>query len=736
MQGSANKEEEDKAKEVEETAVVSMAGKVFEDSQGSVKVVLGKVVDSKKVKRPNKVLKKSKKKVEQVQNSAATKYDVEAPELLKASNNDRRVMQDTQSEVVTFCPERDIESVAALPKVAKVVDKTQAGKPKKKASLSDLVEQEEGLKMKEESKKAEKPKKVLKKLKKKVEDVQGKCDEEEIGKSKEEEAIPTVPMVGKLLVDSQASVLKLKVASDKVEGLKNAKRPKKILKKLEKKVKEVQGNTAKKEDEDKPKEEEEIAVVSMILEDTHSSVLKRKIALDKEEESKKAKSPKKVLKKSSKKVEEVHNATIKYDVEAPALLQASNSGFMEDSQVEEVIFCPEKATKSVSSLPKVANVVGKSEVGEPKEKASLNDLVHQEEKLEIKEDSKKAKKPKKVLKKSKKKVEELHSSAARKEEEDKSMVEEQIVDVPMVEKLSKHSHTSMLKRKLVLDTVEEPKKAKRPMKLLKTSRKKVEGEQRRCAKKEEHDKSKEDEDIAVVPTVENVLKDSQATVLMKKVALDELEESKKAKKIKKVLKKPKKKVEKVQGSAAIKYDVEAPELLQASNRPVTEDSQNEEVTFCQERATESVAALSKVANVVDKSEVGEPKKNDSSNDLVHQEEKFEIEEELKKAKKPKKVLKKTKKKVEELQGSASRKEEEDKSMVEEQIVAVPMAGEVLEDTQVSGLMTKVASDEVEESTEAKRPKKVLKKVKKRVKDVQGSAANKEEKEVAAAPMIG
>ncbi|KAI3919424.1 hypothetical protein MKW92_012360 [Papaver armeniacum] len=337
------------------------------------------------------------------------------------------------------------------------------------------------------------------------------------------------------------------------------------------------------------------------------------------------------------------------------------------------------------------------------------------------EELEKAKSPKKVLKKSKKKVEEMQSSSAKKGEVDKSNEEEEIDDALVVEKVVQDSQASVLERKVASNKVEESKKAKGPKKVLKKKLKKAVEAVQGSGKKECEDKAKEEDEITAVSMVGKVLEVTQSSVLKRKIGLDKEEESKKSKRSKKVLKKSSKKVEGVQSSAAKKYDVEVPELLQASSiRPVTEDSQNEGVTFCPERATESVAALPKVAKVVNKSEVGELKKNASSSDLVHQKEKLEEEEELKKAKRPKKILKKIKKKVEVVQGSDAQKEEEDQSAVEE-TVAVSMLEEVLEGSHASVLKRKLVLDAVEEPKKAKRPKKLLKKLKKKVEEVQGSA---------------
>ncbi|KAI3838406.1 hypothetical protein MKX03_000650, partial [Papaver bracteatum] len=684
MQDSdAKKEEHDKSKEEDEVVAVSMLEKVLDNSQASMlksKISLDEVEESQKAIK--KVLKKSKKKKDkEIQGTAAIKYDVEVPELLQASN--RPVMEDSQDEEVTFCPESVTESIAALPKVANVVDQSEVGEPKKKASSSDLVEQEKKLEGEEELKKTKTPKKILINSKKNVEVVQDSAAKKEgEKKSKEEEYIVAVPIIEKILEDSQASMPKRKLVFDTVEEPKKAKRPKKLLKKSKKKVVEEQCGGAKKEEHDMSKEEDEVSVVEKVLENSEASVLKGKVSLDEVEESKKAKKIKKVLKKPKKNTEEMQgSAAIKYDVQVPELLQVSSRPVMEDSQNEEVTCCPESMTESLAALPKVANVVDLSEVGELKKKASSNDRVEQEKESEEQE-SKKPKTPKKILIKSKKNVEVVQGSDAKNEQEKKSKVEEDIVAFP-------------IKRKLVLDTVDEPKKAKRPKKLLKKSKKNVVEEQCSGAKKEEHDMSKEEDEVAAVSVVEKVLENSEASVLKSKVSLDEMVESKKAKKIMKVLKMPKKKDKEMQGSAAIKYDVQVPELLQVSNRPVTEDSQNEEVAFCSESVTESIAALPEVANVVDQSEP------------------------------------KSKKNVEEVvQDSAAKKEEQDKSKEEDVVAAVSMVEKVLEYSQASVLKSKVSLDEVDESKKAKKIKKVLiKPKKKKAKEIQGTAAVKYNLEV-------
>ncbi|KAI3852609.1 hypothetical protein MKX03_025707 [Papaver bracteatum] len=863
-QFSAKKKEKDKVKkDEEEMDVVCMAGKELEDSESGVpkrEVGIDKVEVSKKAKGPKEAFKKKlKKKVAEVQDSGAIKYVAGAPGLLQES--DSRVLEDSHSEKAAVCPERDAESVAALPKVGKVVDKSQAGKPKKKASSNALVEQEEELKRIEETKKSKK----LKKAKKEVEDVQGIVSKkEEEDESKEEEKTVTVPIIGKILEDSHSSVLKRKLVLDTMEELTKVKKAKKHLKKSKKKVEEEQCSGAKEEEHEKSKEQDKVFAVSIVekvLEEGEASMLERKVSLDEVDESKKTKKIKKASKKQEHKANEVRgSAAIKYDVELPELLQAnrtvtgnlqneeasfypervtecvggplkeakvvvetqtgkpnkkasssdlvkqeeelwkeellkkpkkrkkdlkkimkkvdevkgsapellqeSNSRVMKVSQSEDVAFCPERDAESVVALPKVAKV-DKSQGGKHKKKASSSNLVEQEEELKKIEETKKAKKLKKVSKKAKKKVEDVHASVAKKEEKDKS--EEVVFAVPIIEKILEDSHSSVLKRKLVLDTMEETKKVKRAKKLLKKSKKKVVEEQCSAAKKKEHDKSKEEDKVAAVSMVEKVLEESQASALKSKVSLDEVEESKKAKKVKKLLKKREKNANEVQGGAAIKYDAEVPELLQCS-RPtkeeelwkeevskkakkskkdlkkikkiveevpgsapqllqesdsrVTKDSQSEEVAFCPDRDAESVAALSKVANA-------------SLSDLVEQEEELKKIEETKKAKKLEKVLKKAKKKVEAVQGSVAKKEEVDKS--EEVVVAVPIVKKILKDSHSSVLKRKLVSDTVEETNKVKRAKKLLKKSMKKVKEEQCSGVkkvehdkSKEEDEVAAA----
>ncbi|KAI3953068.1 hypothetical protein MKW98_020263 [Papaver atlanticum] len=518
----------------------------------------------------------------------------------------------------------------------------------------------------------------------------------EVDKSQEEEEIAAVPLDEKVLEDSQASVLKKKVDSDKVEELKKAKRPKKVLKKSKKKVEEVQSSAAKKGEEDKSNEEEEIddaLVLEKVVQDSQASVIERKVASHKVEESKKAKGPKKVLNKKLKKT-----------VEA---VQGGGKKEGEDKAKEE------EEISAVSMVGKVLEVTQSS-------------VLKRKIGLDKEEELKKAKRFKKVLKKSSKKVEEVQSSAAKKGEEDKSNEEEEIDDALVLEKVVQDSQASVIEWKVASHKVEESKKAKGPKKVLNKKLKKTVEAVQGGGKKEGEDKAKEEEEISAVSVVGKVLEVTQSSVLKRKIGLDKEEELKKSKRFKKVLKKSSKKAEEVQSSAAKKYDVEVPELLQASIRPVTEDSQNEEVTFCPERATESVAALPKVAKVVNKSEVGEPTKKASSSDLVHQKEKLE-EEELKKAKRPKKILKKIKKKVEVVQGSGAQKEGGDKSEVED-IVAVSMVEEILEDSYGSLLKRKLVLDTVEEPQKTKRPKKLLKKLKKKVEEVQGSAPKQEEED--------
>ncbi|RZC49732.1 hypothetical protein C5167_018161 [Papaver somniferum] len=592
-------------------------------------------------------------------------YKVEAPELLQIYNQASItcVTEGSQSEEGTNCPERAIESVAALPKVAKLVDKNDAGKPKKKASSRDLVEPEEELDKEKESMKSRKPRKILKKPEKKVDKVQGGAaeekgghhnidfDEEEKDKSKEEEETVVVRVVGKVLDGSLAIGLKRKVALDKEVYPKKAKKPKKVLKKSKKRVEEVQGDTAKKEEEDKSKEEGETVVVPML------------------EELKNAKRHKKKF-------------VNKDDVETPELLQVYNQAsitcVMEDSQSEEVTKCPERAIESVAALPKVAKLVDESGAGKPKKKASSRDLVEPEEELDKEEESKAAKKPRKFLKRSKKRVEDLQDGCEKKEkrghsniefdaeEKDKVEEEKEIVAVPIAGEVLEGSLASGLKRKVALDKEEDPKKVKNPRKVLKKSKKKVEEMQGDAAKKEEEDKSKEEEEIVVVPMVE----------VLKKA------------------KRPKKKF-------VNKDDVETPELLQASNMRANEDLQSEET-----------------------------------------------------AKKPRKILKRSKKRVEELQDGCAMKEKrghsniefdaEEKDMVEEEkeIVAVPIVGEVLEGSLASGIKRKVALDKEEDPKKVKNPRKVLKKSKKKVEEMQGDAAkkeeedkSKEEEEIVVVPMV-
>ncbi|KAI3878313.1 hypothetical protein MKX03_021773 [Papaver bracteatum] len=818
-----DEEKKDKSKEEEEIVVVP----IVEGGLASGlkrKVTLDKEEYPKKVKKLRKVLKKSKEKVEEVQGDAAKKEeedkskeeeeivvvpmvkesknakrskkkfvnkdDAETPELLQVHNQASIscVMEDSESEEVTNCPEREIESAGALPKVAELVDENDAGKPTKKASSSDLVEPEEGLDKEKEPMKARKPRKILKKSEKKVDKVQGgaakekgghhyiEFDEEKKNMSKEEEEIVVDSIVEKVLEGSFASGLKRKVALDKEENPKKVKKPRKVLKKSKKKVEEVQDDAAKKEEEDKSKEEEEIVVVHRV------------------EESKIAKRPKKKF-------------LNKDDVETPELLQVSNMRANEDSQSEEVTFCPEMATESVEPLPRVAEVVGKL-----KKKASSSDLV------EKGEESKTAKKPRKILKRSKQKVEELQDGTLMKEkrgqsntefdgeEKDKCDEEKEIVAVPMGGRVLEGSQVIALKRKITLDTGEDFKKIKKPKKVLKKSKKKSEEVLGVARKNEEEDKSKEEKEIVVIPMDENASEGSQASLLMRKVVLDKAQESHKVKKPKKVSKKAKKKIEELQGSAkkeemdkgkevkeiadiplvknvfedsqgsvpikvasvtveelknakrlkkklVIKDDVKTSELLQVSIMRANEDSQSEEVTFCPERATESVAPLPKVAEVVDKNQVGKLKKKASSSDLVEQEEELEKGEESKTAKNPRKIPKRSNQKVEELQDGTLMKEkrghsntefdgeEKDKCEEEKEIVAVPMGGRVLEGSQVSALKRKITLDTGEDFKKIKKPKKVLKTCKKKSEEVLGDAGkneeedkSKEEKEIVVIPM--
>ncbi|XP_026449316.1 eukaryotic translation initiation factor 5B-like [Papaver somniferum] len=277
----------------------------------------------------------------------------------------------------------------------------------------------------------------------------------------------------------------------------------------------------------------------------------------------------------------------------------------------------------------------------------------------------------------------------------------------MAENASGDSQASLLMREVVLDKVQESHKVKKPKKVLKKAKKKIE-EVQGSAKMEEMDNGKEVKEIADTPLVKNVPSDT----------VDEL---KNAKRLKKKL--------------VIKHDAETPELLQASNMRAKEDSQSEEVTLYPERATESVVALPKVTKVVDKSEAGKHKKKASSRDLVEQEEELEKEEESRTSKNPTKILKRSKKKVTEVQGGAAIKEkrchpntefdeeEKDNFEDEKEIVAVPMAGKVSEGTQVSPIKKKV--DKEEDLKKVKKLKKVLKKSKKKVEEVQGDAAKME-----------
>ncbi|KAI3951293.1 hypothetical protein MKW92_037790 [Papaver armeniacum] len=244
-------EEMDKGKEVKEIADIPLVKNVPSDT----------VDELKNAKRLKKKL--------------VIKHDAETPELLQASN--MRAKEDSQSEEVTLCPERATESIVALPKVKKVVDKSEAGKHKKKASSRDLVEQEEELEKGEESRTSKNPTKILKRSKKKVEEVQGgaaikekschpntEFDEEEKNKFEDEKEIIAVPMAGKVSEGTQVSPIKKKVALDKEDDLKKVKKLKKVLKKSKKKVKEVQGDATKMEEEDKSKGKDEIPAVPTV----------------------------------------------------------------------------------------------------------------------------------------------------------------------------------------------------------------------------------------------------------------------------------------------------------------------------------------------------------------------------------------------------------------------------------------------------------------------------------------
>ncbi|XP_026444694.1 uncharacterized protein LOC113345045 [Papaver somniferum] len=409
---------------------------------------------------------------------------------------------------------------------------------------------------------------------------------------------------------------------------------------------------------------------------------------------------------------------IEYEEEVPEVWQIYKQAFkrsameecMQGSAVENVEVDKSEKEEEIPAVPLDEKVLEDSQASMLKKKVGSDKV----------EELKKAKTPMKILKKSKKKVEEVQSSAAKKGEEDKSNEEGEIDDALVVEKVVQDSQASVLERKVASNKVGELKKPKGPRKVLNKKLKKTVEAVHGSGKKQGEDKAKEEEEITAVSTVGKVLEVTQSSVLKRKIGLDKEEESKKSKRFKKVLKKSSKKVEEVQSCATKKHDVEVPELLQASIGPVTEDSQNEEVTLCPERATESVAALPKVAKVVNKSEVGEPKKKASSSDLVHPMEKMEEGGEPKKAKRPKKILKKIKKKVEVVQGGDAQKEGEDKSEVEE-VVAVSMVEEILEDSHASMLKRKLVLDTVEEPKKAKRPKKLLKKFKKKVEEVQGSA---------------
>ncbi|XP_026388507.1 calponin homology domain-containing protein DDB_G0272472-like [Papaver somniferum] len=670
-------------------------------------------------------------------------YKVEVPEVWQIYNqaSNGGVSKDSQNEEVTFCPESPTENVAAPPKVAKVVGKSQTGKP------------DEELEKEEEANKATKPKKILRKSKKKVDEMQGggakkdkgghsnielgdeekdkfgdeekdkfgdeekdKFGEEEKDKSKEETA--AVPIVEKVSEGSQASGIKRKV-------LKKVTKPKKVLKKSKKKIEEVQGSAAKKEEWDTSKEEEEstdLPMVGKLLQDEE---------LEKEEEENKATKPKKILRKSKKKMEEMQGGGAKKD----------KGG---DSNIE---FDEEEKDKS-NLVEETASVPIVEKASEDSQASGLKRKV-----------SNKVTKPKKVLKKSKKKIEEVQGSAAKKEEEDTSKEEEESTALPMAGKGLEDEE---------LGKEEEANTATKPKKILRKSKKKVEEMQGGGAKKdkggdsniefdeEEKDKSNREEEIAAVPIVGKVSEGSQASGLKRKVL-------KKVTKPKKVLKKSKKKIEEVQGSAAKKeekdtskeeeestalpmvgkvledspkknlvtnFGVEALELLQVSNRHTMEDSQREEVTSSPKSPTKT--APPKVAKMADKSQTGKPKKKASSSDLMEQDEELKKEEEAKKATKPKKFLRKAKKKLEEVQGGAKKdkgaysniefKEGEDKFEEEEEIATVPIVGNVLEGSQINVLKRKVALDKEEDSNKVKRPKKILVKSKEKVEEVQGGAA--------------
>ncbi|XP_026391573.1 reticulocyte-binding protein 2 homolog a-like isoform X2 [Papaver somniferum] len=269
-------------------------------------------------------------------------YKVEAPEVWQIYNqaSNRHVLKDSKNEEVTFCPESSTENVAAPPKVAKVVDKSQTGKPKNKALASDLMEQDEELEKEEEANKATKPKKILRKSKKKVEEMQGggakkdkgdhsniEFDEEEKDMSNREEEIAVVHIVGKVSEGSQASGLKRKVS-------KKVTKPKKVLKKSKKKIEEVQGSAAKKEEKDASKEEEEntaLPMVRKVLEDEE---------LEKEEEANKATEPKKILEKSKKKVEEMQGGGAKKDKGGHSNIEFDEEEKDKSNREEEIAAVP------------------------------------------------------------------------------------------------------------------------------------------------------------------------------------------------------------------------------------------------------------------------------------------------------------------------------------------------------------------------------------------------------------
>ncbi|KAI3841138.1 hypothetical protein MKX03_007866 [Papaver bracteatum] len=334
------------------------------------------------------------------------KYDVEAHELLQVSN--RHVMEDLQSEEVTFSPKSPIKGVAAPPKVAKVVDKSQTGNPKMKASQSDHMEQGEELKKEEETKKAAKPKQISRYAKKDKGGHSIEFDEGEKDKVEGEEELAAVPIVWNVLEGSQISGLKRKVALDKEEDLKKVKWPKKVLIKSKKTVEDLLGS-GKKEEEDK--KEQEIAAVSKVV------------------QSKKPNRPKK-------------NFVIKYDVEVPELLQASNRRVMEDSQSEKVTFCPDRATESVAALPKVAKVVGKRQAGKPKKKASSSDLVEQESLDDFGK---------------------IKEKCGRSASGDKAEEVGEVAVVPVVEKVLEESQANVLQEGNCLKVMRS-KKARRPVK--------------------------------------------------------------------------------------------------------------------------------------------------------------------------------------------------------------------------------------------------------------------------------